>query len=117
MITEPIWEHIKRDHLVGRRSIFVREMDCQKLRRYNLRLEITRATSSSTVSVCCGCLCAPITGFSELGGPYTLGKDGALPEVGLDVAPVSVVEAVGDGGGRREDCSEIRDREKVKSRD
>ena len=52
-----------------------------------------------------------------MGGPYTLGNDGALPDVGLDVAPVSVVEAVGEGGGRRDDCSEIRDKEKVKSSD
>lgn len=31
MITEPIWEHIKRDHLVGCRSIFVREMRLPKV--------------------------------------------------------------------------------------
>jgi hypothetical protein len=51
------------------------------------------------------------------GGPYTLGNDGAVAEVGLESPPVSPVEVVGESGGRREDDSVMRDRENVKSRD
>lgn len=54
----------------------------------------------------------------DIGGPYTLGKDGAVTDVGLEFPPVSPVEVVGDsGGGRRDDDSVIRDREDVKSND
>jgi hypothetical protein len=54
----------------------------------------------------------------DIGGPYTLGNEGAVAEVGLELPPVSPVEVVGDsGGGRREDDSVMRDRENVRSRD
>jgi len=53
---------------------------------------------------------------TDIGGPYTLGKDGAVAEVGLELPPVSPVDVVGESGGSRED-SVIREREKVKSSD
>lgn len=57
---------------------------------------------------------SPVPPRPALGGAYTLGKRGAVTEVGLDVA----VEPVGEGGGGSLDaCSDIRDRESVKSRD
>ena len=51
----------------------------------------------------------------DRGGPYTLGNDGAVAELGLELSPVPLV---GDsGGGYVEPDSVIRDSENVKSRD
>jgi hypothetical protein len=56
-------------------------------------------------------------GLPEFGGLYTLGKEGAVAEVGLEFPP-SPVEVVGDsGGGRRDEDSVMRDSEEVKSSD
>jgi len=56
--------------------------------------------------------------IADLGGAYTLGKDGAVAEFGLEFSPVSPVDVVGDSGsGRREVDSAIRDRDIVKSND
>jgi len=56
-------------------------------------------------------------GLANVGGLYTLGKEGAVAEVGLEFPP-SPVEVVGDsGGGRRDDDSVIRESEEVKSSD
>lgn len=54
-----------------------------------------------------------------MGGPYTLGNDGAVPEIGLEFPPVSppVVEVVGESGGIMELDSVIFEREYVRSRD
>lgn len=49
--------------------------------------------------------------------PYTLGKEGAVAEIGLEFPPVSFPELVGDSGGGRPDDSVIRDSEYVKSSD
>lgn len=55
--------------------------------------------------------------LADAGGPYTLGNEGAVAEVGLEFPP-SPVEFVGDsGGGRRDDDSVMRDSENVKSSD
>jgi hypothetical protein len=51
-----------------------------------------------------------------MGGPYTLGKEGAVAEVGLEFPPVSPAEVVGESGGTLED-SVIRERENVRSSD
>jgi len=51
-------------------------------------------------------------------GPYTLGNDGAVADVGLELPPVPPVEVVGDsGGGRCADGSVNRESEYVRSRD
>lgn len=53
-----------------------------------------------------------------MGDAYTLGKEGAVAEEGLELPPVSPVEVVGEsGGGSPEDDSAILDREYVKSSD
>jgi hypothetical protein len=51
-----------------------------------------------------------------MGGPYTLGNEGAVAEDGLELPPVSPVDVVGDSGTPLED-SVIRERENVKSSD
>lgn len=51
-----------------------------------------------------------------MGGPYTLGNEGAVADEGLELSPVSPVDVVGDSGTPLED-SVIREREKVKSSD
>jgi hypothetical protein len=51
-----------------------------------------------------------------MGGPYTLGNEGAVADDGLELPPVSPVDVVGDSGAPLED-SVIRDRENVKSSD
>lgn len=52
-----------------------------------------------------------------MGGLYTLGKEGAVAELGLEFPP-SPVDVVGDsGGGRRDDVSVMRDSDDVKSSD
>ena len=54
----------------------------------------------------------------DMGGPYTLGNEGAVAEEGLELPPVSPVDVVGDsGGGTLGDDSVIRESEKVKSSD
>ena len=60
---------------------------------------MTRVTSSMGVSSSV----ALVTGGFEqrderLGGPYTLGKDGAVAELGLEFPPVSPVDVVGESG-------------------
>ena len=52
----------------------------------------------------------------EIGEAYTLGKDGALSDVGLD-PPVSVREFSGESGRDKRDVSLIRERDMVRSRD
>lgn len=55
-----------------------------------------------------------------MGGPYTLGNDGAVPEIGLEFSPVSppAVEVVGESGGIMPELdSVILEREYVRSRD
>jgi hypothetical protein len=52
-----------------------------------------------------------------MGGPYTLGKDGAVAEAGLELPPVSPVDVVGDSGGAFAEDSVIRENENVKSSD
>jgi len=51
--------------------------------------------------------------LAERGGPYTLGNEGAVPELGLEFPPVPPpVEVVGDSGGTVLDPdSVIRERE------
>lgn len=34
-----------------------------------------------------------------LGGPYTLGNDGAVADGGVEVGPISPIDVVGDSGG------------------
>lgn len=53
----------------------------------------------------------------DLGGPYTLGNDGAVAEGGPEVLPRSPIEFVGESGGGKRDASVILDSEKVRSRD
>lgn len=82
------------------------------------RLDITRETSSVTSSESLTrafrCADEPMTDR----GPYTLGKDGAVADVGLELPPVPPVDVVGDsGGGRRAEASVNRDSEYVRSRD
>lgn len=56
--------------------------------------------------------------LADIGGPYTLGNDGAVTEVGLELPPVSPVDVVGDsGGGNLEEASVMRESENVKSSD
>jgi hypothetical protein len=43
--------------------------------------------------------------------PYTLGKEGAVAEIGLELPPVSLPELVGESGGGRPDDSVMRERE------
>jgi len=55
---------------------------------------------------------------ADLGGAYTLGKDGAVAELGLELSPVSPVEVVGDTKGISRDVdSAMRERDIVKSSD
>lgn len=82
------------------------------------RLEITRETSSVTSSESLTrafrCADEPMTDR----GPYTLGNDGAVADVGLELPPVPPVDVVGDSGaGRRAEESVNRDSEYVRSRD
>lgn len=51
-----------------------------------------------------------------MGGPYTLGNEGAVAEDGLELPPVSPVDVAGDSGVPL-DASVIRERENVRSRD
>jgi hypothetical protein len=87
------------------------------------KFEITRETSSTASSSNVRLVLwpeGPITAdLADVGGAYTLGKEGAVAEVGLGLLPpVSPVEVVGDsGGGRRDADSVIREREKVRSSD
>jgi hypothetical protein len=86
------------------------------------KLEITRETSSTASSSNVRLVLwleGPITAdLADVGGAYTLGKEGAVAEVGLGLPPVSPVEVVGDsGGGRRDADSVIRERENVRSSD
>jgi hypothetical protein len=61
---------------------------------------------------------AEITGERfDFGGAYTLGKDGAVADGGLDVVPKSPIEFVGESGGGKRDASVILDSEKVRSSD
>lgn len=76
------------------------------------RLEITRETSSVTSSESLTrafrCADEPMTDR----GPYTLGNDGAVADVGLELPPVPPVDVVGDSGaGRRAEESVNRDNE------
>ena len=85
------------------------------------RFEITLETSSiASSSRTFPARCAEVLTAADLepaGGPYTLGNDGAVAEVGLEF-PASPVESIGDSGaGRREDDSVIRDSEDVRSSD
>lgn len=51
-------------------------------------------------------------------GPYTLGNDGAVADVGLEFPPVPPVDVVGDsGGGSRAEGSVRRESEYVRSSD
>lgn len=90
---------------------------------YRPRLDTTRETSSIASSSriwseFCTELDSPPTTEVRPGGPYTLGNDGVVTEVGLELPPVSPVEVVGDsGGGSREEDSVIRDSENVRSSD
>jgi len=34
-----------------------------------------------------------------LGGPYTLGNDGAVADGGVEVGPISPIDVVGESGG------------------
>jgi hypothetical protein len=55
---------------------------------------------------------------ADLGGAYTLGKDGAVAELELELSPVSPVEVVGDSGGINRDVdSAMRESDIVKSSD
>ncbi len=79
------------------------------------RLDIIREASASTSSASyvppdiCG---TPMTAErDDIGGPYTLGKDGAVADVGLELPPLSPVDVVGESGGRPEEDSVIRDSE------
>lgn len=66
---------------------------------YKPRLAITLVTSSMGVSSSFNLV---IGGFEPkddlLGGPYTLGNEGAVAELGLELPPVSPVDVVGDSG-------------------
>ena len=70
---------------------------------HNPRVEITRDTSLTASSsrswpprrIDCG-VPGPIGGRPDA---YTLGKDGAVAEVGLELGPVSPTEFVGESGG------------------
>jgi hypothetical protein len=83
------------------------------------RLEMTLETSSTwAASRIRPDRWAEVPIIADFGGAYTLGKDGADAEFGLEFSPVSPVDVVGDSGGaRREVVSAIRESDIVKSSD
>jgi hypothetical protein len=83
--------------------------------RFEITLETSSMASSSRTRLARWEDIPRTGGLADIGGLYTLGKDGAVAEVGLD--PPSPVEFVGDSGGRRDDDSVMRDRDEVKSSD
>ena len=95
------------------------------LKLYKPRLEMTRETSSTPSSSITGpprgypwMFWVPMTGDrADLGGPYTLGNEGA---VGLEL-PVSPIEFAGESGRESSDlnpaASVMRESEKVRSSD
>jgi hypothetical protein len=78
---------------------------------------MTRETSSiASSSSARSCADVPIADLDDVGGPYTLGNEGAVAEDGLELPPVSPVDVVGDSGTPLE-ASVMREREIVKSSD
>jgi len=51
-----------------------------------------------------------MVGADVIGGPYTLGKDGAVADGGLEL-PSSAMDVVGESGTRDEELSVILDSE------
>ncbi len=79
---------------------------------YRPRFEIIRDASTSTSSSYARPL--PITADrDDIGGPYTLGNEGAVAEVGLEFPPV---ELVGEPGGGKPVDSVMRDSDMERSR-
>jgi len=77
---------------------------------------MTRDTSSTLASWLR--LRAEMTGERfDFGGAYTLGKEGAVADGGLEVEPSSPMELVGESGGGKRDASVILDNENVRSSD
>jgi len=85
-------------------------------RDHSPRLDMTRETSSTLSSpyslaerlgTCIELF--QIVGAEVIGGPYTLGKEGAVAEGGLEL-PSSAMDVVGESGTRGE-LSVIRERE------
>jgi hypothetical protein len=79
------------------------DIQCRPCSDHNPSVEITRDTSltaSSSRSWLPRCIDWGVPG--PMGGrpdAYTLGKDGAVAEVGLELGPVSPIEFVGESGG------------------
>lgn len=97
------------------------ERDLNKWIHHRPRLCMTRVTpslaaSSLSNSMVLEPLCAevPITAGRP---PYTLGNEGAVAEIGLELPPVSLPELLGDSGGGRPDVSVMRESEYVRSND
>ena len=97
---------------------------CDRFLNHSPKLEMTLDTSSIASSsrtrpvrrIDCGVPGIP-DGRTDDGGPYTLGNEGAVAEVGLELGPVSPTEFVGESGATKREDSVMRDREAVKSRD
>jgi len=84
----------------------------------------TSSTCASSSTRPDRCAEVPTTADPEdIGGPYTLGNEGAVAELGLEPEPspfsLSPVEVVGESGGKADlaDASAMRESDNVKSSD